>query len=161
MVIRAFVDADHAGDPISRRSRTGFIIIVNSAPIYWLSKKQNSVETSSFESEFLAMKHCYEYIRGLRYKICMMGISMTRGDFVYGDNQSVLWNTTYPDSVLKKKSNLVAYHFVREGCSANEWRTTYCRTAWKPSDLLTKSIPSGQNRRQKVCFLMYDIYLRQ
>ena len=76
MVIRAFVDADHAGDPLTRRSRTRFIIIVNSAPIYWLSKKQNSMETSSFGSEFLAMKHCCEYIRGLRYKIRMMGIPM-------------------------------------------------------------------------------------
>ena len=39
MVIRAFVDADHAGDQVTRRSRTGFIVFVNSAPIYWLSKK--------------------------------------------------------------------------------------------------------------------------
>ena len=158
MVIRAFVDADHAGDPLTRRSRTGFIVIVNSAPVYWLSKKQNSVETSSFGSEFLAMKHCCEYIRGLRYKIRMMGIPMTHGAFIYGDNQSVLWNTTCPDSVLKKKSNSVAYHFVREGCSANEWKTTYCKTSWNPSDLMTKSIPYGQDRRRKVRFIMYDIY---
>ena len=89
MVIRAFVYADHAGDHITRRSRTGFLIIVNSAPIYWLSKKQNSVETSSFGSEFLAMKHCCEYIRWLWYKICMMGIPMTHGAFLYGDNQPV------------------------------------------------------------------------
>ena len=110
MVIRAFVDADHAGDQLTRQSRTGFIILVNSAPIYWLSRKQNSVETSSFGSEFLAMKHCCEYIRGLRYKIRMMGIPMTHGAFVYGDNQSVLWNTTCPDSVLKKKA--ISLHII-------------------------------------------------
>ena len=39
-VIRAFVNAYHAGDVVSRRSRTGFIVMVNGAPIYWLSKKQ-------------------------------------------------------------------------------------------------------------------------
>ena len=36
--IRAYVDDDHAGDCITRRSRTEFIIFLNYAPIYWLSK---------------------------------------------------------------------------------------------------------------------------
>ena len=71
--IRAFVDADHAGDTITRRSRSGFLVFLNMAPIYWTSKKQTSVETSSFGSEFTAMKQCTEYIRGLRYKLRMMG----------------------------------------------------------------------------------------
>ena len=44
--MRAFVDADHAGDTVTRRSCTGFIIFLNSAPIYWFAKKQTSVETS-------------------------------------------------------------------------------------------------------------------
>ena len=38
-VIRAKVDADHAGDTVSRRSRTGFLVYVNFALVYWLSKK--------------------------------------------------------------------------------------------------------------------------
>ena len=64
-VMRAKVDADHAGDTITRQSRTGFIIYLNSAPIYWMSKKQTSIETSLFGSEFIAMKQCCEHIRGL------------------------------------------------------------------------------------------------
>ena len=63
--LRSKVDTDHAADTVTRRSRTGFIIYLNSAPIYWHSKKQNSVESSSFGSEFIAMKHCCEYICGL------------------------------------------------------------------------------------------------
>ena len=55
-VIRAYVDADHAGDCITRRSRTGFLVYLNSAPAYWCSKKQGSCETSTFGSEFMAMK---------------------------------------------------------------------------------------------------------
>ena len=56
--ITAYVDADHAGDSITRRSRTGYIIFLNNALIYWMSKKQNSVETSTIGSEFMTMKHC-------------------------------------------------------------------------------------------------------
>ena len=72
--MRAFVDSNHAGDMITRRSRTGFLIFLNNAPIYWFSKKQGSCETSSFGSEFIAMKSCCEYVHVLRYKILMLGI---------------------------------------------------------------------------------------
>ena len=33
----AFVDSNHAGDMITRQSRTGFLIFLNNAPIYWFS----------------------------------------------------------------------------------------------------------------------------
>ena len=63
-----------------------------------MSKKQTSVETSSFGSEFIAMKLCFEYLRGLRYKLRMMGIPCEGPCYIYGDNQSVLANMTIPDS---------------------------------------------------------------
>lgn len=106
--MKAYVDADHAGNLLTRRSRTGFLVYLNMAPIYWLSKKQTSIETSTFGSEFVAMKHCCEYIRGLRYKLRMMGIPCQEPSFIYGDNQSVLYNTKLPESTLKKKSNSIA-----------------------------------------------------
>ena len=53
LIIRAFVDADFSGEKLTRRSRTGFIIVLNNAPIYWFTKKQSSAETSSFGSKFL------------------------------------------------------------------------------------------------------------
>ena len=72
--MHAKVNADHASDTITRCSRTGFLVYSNCAPIYWWSKKQNSVESSSFGSKFIAMKQCCEYVRGLRYKLRIMGI---------------------------------------------------------------------------------------
>ena len=66
---------DYSGDMVNRRSRTIFTILLNNAPIYWFSNKQTIVEASSFVSEFVAMKKCCEYIRGLLYNISMIGIS--------------------------------------------------------------------------------------
>ena len=157
-VMRAKVDADHAGDTITRRSRTGFIIYLNSAPIYWMSKKQTSIETSSFGSEFIAMKQCCEQVRGLRYKLQMMGIPCEGPAYIYGDNQSVLANTTIPDSTLKKKSQSIAYHFVREGAARDEWRTAYVNTNDNESDLLTKLLPDGEKRKWFVRCLLQHIY---
>lgn len=154
--MRAFVDSDHAGELTTRRSRTGFIIFLNSAPIFWFSKRQTSVETSSFGSEFVAMKQCCEYIRGLRYKLRMMGIPIDLPSYVFGDNQSVLCNTSKPHSSLKKKSSSVAFHFVREGTAKDEWRTAYINTHYNPSDMLTKSLPGGEKRtRFTSCLLHY------
>ena len=124
-VITAKVDADHASNVVTRRSRTGFLVYINSALIYWLSKKQTSVESSSFGSEFCAMKQCCEYLRGLRYKLRMMGIPVLGPSYISGDNQSVLANTSVPESQLKKKAQSIAYHFVREGVARDEWRTAY------------------------------------
>lgn len=132
-IMRDFVDADHA-------------VFLNGAPIHWFSKKQTSVETSSFGSEFIAMKQCCEYVRGLRYKLRMMGIPVEAPTYVFGDNQAVLANITMSHSTLKKKSSSVAYHFVREGVAKDEWRVTYLNTHFNPADLLTKSLPGGEKR---------------
>ena len=153
--MRAHVDSDHAAESVTRRSRTGFIVFLNNAPIYWMSKKQTSCETSTFGSEFIAMKQATEYIHGLRYKLRMMGIPCDEPTFVYGDNQSGLANTSVPDSQLKKKSNSIAYHFVREGCARDEWRTAYVNTHDNPADLLTKPLPSGEKRDKFIGMLLW------
>ena len=139
-VMRVFVDADHAGESVTRRSRSGYIVFLNGAHIYWLFKKQTSCETSTFESKFVAMKQATEYTCGLRYKLRMCGILVTEPAFVHGDNQSVLCNTTAPQSTLKKKSNAIAFHFVREGCARDEWRTAYINTHLNVADLMTKPL---------------------
>ena len=93
------------------------------------------------------MKQAVEYVRGLRYKLRMMGIPCEDPTFVYGDNKSVLANTSMPGSTLKKKMNLLSYHFIFEGCARDEWRTAYVNKNFNLSDLLTKCLPSGEKRR--------------
>ena len=69
-----------------------------------------------------------------------MGIPCKDPCFIYGDNQSVLANTGNLDSQLKKKSCSIAYHFVIEGCAADEWRTAYIKTTSNLADLMTKRL---------------------
>ena len=104
------------------------------------------------------MKHGTEYIRGLRYKLRMMGIPILGPAYIYGDNQSVLFNTTMPESTLKRKSQSLCYHFVREGCAKDEWRTSYVNTKNNPADILTKAIPSGELRARLVRMILYDLF---
>ena len=107
----------------------------------------------------MAMKECCGYyIRGLHYKLRMMGIPVTNLTCIAGDNQSVLWNTSKPDSMLKKKCNLIAHHCVQEGAAKDEWITGYINTVHNPLDMMTKALKSGENRKRKVSSMLYDLY---
>jgi hypothetical protein len=94
ILLRLFVDSDHAGEQMTRRSRTGYLIFLNLAPIQWFSKRQGTVETSVFGAEFVAMRAGNEACRGIRYKLrMMMGIPVNEPTYIYGDNMSVIHNT--------------------------------------------------------------------
>ena len=103
------------------------------------------------------MKQATEYVHGLRYKLRMMGITVDEPAFVFGDNQSVLANTTNPTSTLKKKSNAIAYHFVCECVARDEWRTAYINTHNNIADMLTKPL-SSPKRWKFVCMVLHHIY---
>ena len=92
IVMSCFVDADHAGCRETRRSHSGIIIFVNRAPILWFSKRQNTVEASTYGSELLAMRIAIEMIEGLRYKMRMMGVTITDECAVFCDNSAVAGN---------------------------------------------------------------------
>ena len=88
----------------------------------------------------------------------MMGIPVIGPALIAGDNQSVLANTTIPDSTLKKKSQSIAYHFIREGCARNEWMTAYISTNENKADLLTKQLPHGEKRKGFVRNILHHIF---
>jgi hypothetical protein len=71
----------------------------------------------------------------------MMGIPLNGPTSVFCDNQSVVKNTTAPESVLKKQHNVIAYHRAREAQAAG-----FIRVAWENgetniADLLMKLMP--------------------
>ena len=155
--LRLFVDSDHANDQRTRRSRTGYIIYLNMAPITWFSKKQSTIETSVFGAEFVAMKQGMETLRGLRYKLQMMGVPLSGPSYIYGDNMSVIHNTQRPESMLKKKSNSVCYHAVREAVAMGECLTGHISTHDNPADICTKIMPGGQKRDHLIGLILYDL----
>ena len=112
MDVSCFVDADHAGNLLTRRSHLGVLIFLNKALVVWYSKWQNTVESSTFCSEFVAMQIATNLIISLRYKLRMFGVPLIGPASVFCDNQGVVNNTTMPESVLSKKHNQICYHWV-------------------------------------------------
>ena len=155
--MREFVDYDHAVELNLHRSRTWFIIHLNSAPIHWFLKRQTSVETSSFGSEFIAMKQCCEYVRGLRYKLRMMGIPIELTTCVLGDNKYVLCNNYKTHSCLKNKLSSTALNFVRKGTPKDEWKTEYINMHSNPADMLKKSLAGVDKRSKFIGYILHYI----
>jgi len=114
---------------------------------------------SVFGAEFVAMKISMESLRGLLYKIRMMGVGISGPSYIYGDNMSVIHNTQSqrPESMLKKKSNSICYHAVRESVAMGESLTGHIGPNENVGDLATKVL-YGKKRQYMVSQLLYDIY---
>ena len=135
-----FVDADHASNTVAQRSQAKILIFLNRAPIIWYSKWQNTVETSTFGSEFIAMRTAVEHIQALRYKLRMFGIPIEGPTNVFCNNEAVFKNTTIPESTLKKKHNSICYHRCREVVAARVMRVAKEGTLTNLADLFTKPL---------------------
>jgi hypothetical protein len=139
--INAFIDANHAGNKVTRRSHTGILIYLNCAPIVWYSKAQTTVEASTFGSKFVAMRILVEMLEVVRYKLRMLGVPIDGPANVFCDNKSVVTNATTPTSTLKKKHNSIAYHQVREAVAAGILQIAKVQSSENLADVLTKSLP--------------------
>ena len=148
MSTHCFVDASHGSDRATRRSQTGILLFCNKAPIIWHSKRQNTVEASTFGSEFQAMKNAVELTEALRYKLRMFGVPLHMATNIFCDNEAVYKNTTLPESTLKKKHHSIAYHRCREAVAAGTVRVAKEGTKTNLSDLFTKLLP--QPRREEL-----------
>jgi hypothetical protein len=144
--ITCFVDASHADCHDTRRSHTGVLIFVNRAPVLWYSKRQTTVETSTFGSEIVALRIAIEMVEGLRYKLRMMGVPLEGPASVLCDNDSVVKSTTRPESSLSRKSNSIAYHKAREAQAAGIIRLAHEPGETNLADILTKLLPGPRLR---------------
>ena len=143
-VTAAFVDASHAADKVTQRSHSGHILLVSRAPVKWHGKRQTTVETSAFSSEFVAMECCIEDIEHLRFKLRMFGIPLGENEPETGilcDNEAVLKNSSRVESAINKRHPAAAHHFARWNVEAK-----VCSAGWIPAtqiiaDAVTKLLP--------------------
>ena len=115
-----FFNSDHTGDNKNHRSSTSYMVFMNVFMIFWHTKKQDTIEGAVLGSDSIAMKQGVEALHSIRCKLRMMGVEIYVPTYIYGDNMSVIHNTPKLDSVLKKKSNIICYHFVREAAAMKE-----------------------------------------
>ena len=150
-----FVDSDHASNVLTRRSHSGLLIFCNNALVMTFCKRQNTVESSTFSSELVAMRIARDMSVALRLKLKSIGVPLLGPTNVYCDNLGVVTNTSVPESTLSKKHNSINYHVVREAVAAGIIRVGKEDTETNLSDALTKLLPYSRKVKLLSKFL-YD-----
>lgn len=119
----------------------GILVLLNNTPISWYSKRQKTVESSTYGSELVASRIAVETLISLRYFISMLGCQLEPNSMLFGDNMVVVLNTTVPSSALKKKHQACNYHKVRESITAGFIKFAHIRSENNLADILTKPLP--------------------
>jgi hypothetical protein len=69
-----YFDANLYHDMVTGRSVTAILHFLNQTPMDWYSKKQATVETATFGSEFIAASTTIDQIVDLRTTLCYLGV---------------------------------------------------------------------------------------
>jgi hypothetical protein len=83
------VDTDHSHDLVTMRSTTGIILMLNNTPVRWLSKRQKTLETSTYGSGLVAAKISTEHIFHVRFILWSLGVTLDGPTLKLGDSMSV------------------------------------------------------------------------
>ena len=114
-------------------------------PIQWYSKRQATVESSTYGSELVVARVATELTMVLRYRLRMLGVPVNGPAMLFGDNQSMITNCTISTNTLKKKHNAIAYHRVREAVAVGVLNLVYVSSQDNVADMLTKPLGPQQH----------------
>ena len=135
-----YQDANLYHDYVTGRSVTGILQLINGTPIDWYSKRQATVETATYGSEFVSAKIATEKSIDMRLTLRYLGVPILGPTYMFGDNQSVVTSSTIPTSSLSKRHNALAYHKVREAIAAKILKYYHIEGTKNPADVLTKNL---------------------
>ena len=138
VVTITYEDANLYHDLVTGRAVTGVLHMINGTPVDWFSKRQDTVETATYGSEFVAARIAVEQIIDLRTTLRYLGVPIKGKSYMFGDNQSVITSSTIPHSRLSKRHNALSYHRVREAIVARIINFVHIMGENNPADILSK-----------------------
>ena len=138
VILTSYVDANLYHDMITGRSVSAVLHFINQTPIEWFSKKQPTVETATYGSEFVAAKMAVQQIMGIRIGLRYLGVEIKGATRMFGDNGSVVKSGSMPHSPLRKRHHALSYHYTREAVASNAVDFQFIPGHLNPADILSK-----------------------
>ena len=123
---------------LTGRSVTGIIHIANQTVINYFTKKQPTVETATYGSEFMAARTATEQILDLRLTLHYLGIPIEGHTFLFGDNKTVVDSCGLPRAQLHKHHILLSFHRVCEAVASKVLTFVHIHGVINPADILSK-----------------------
>ena len=118
VVLTTYVDANLHHDLVTGRLLTAVIHFINGTYFDYYTKRQATVECATFSTEFVAARTAVEQIIDNRLTLRYFGVEIKGSTKMFGDNKSVVINSSVPHSQLKKRHVALAYHKTREAIAA-------------------------------------------
>jgi hypothetical protein len=156
LCIDCYVDADFAGlygyeddqDPVSVKSRTGYVLTLANCPLLWASKLQTEITVSTMESEYVALSQSMRDVIPMRRmvtKVC--DIVLGKGNYVgrmhskiFEDNIGALQLARAPRITPRTKHFSIKYHFFREHVKQGQVKLFKIDTKNQLADIFTKGL---------------------
>jgi hypothetical protein len=138
VVLTTFVDANLYHDMVSGKALTAILHMINQTPFDWYTKKQGTCETATHGAEFIAARTAVEQIQEIRLALRYLGVPIKGKTYMFGDNKSVVTNSTLPHSQLSKRHNALSYHRVREAVASKMIGFYHIDGDKNPADILSK-----------------------
>jgi len=143
--LTAYSDSDWASCPMSRRSVTGYVVLLNNSPISWKSKKQSTVARSFAEAEYRAMAQAAAEVTWLASLLKDLGVSHIKPVTLNCNSQSALHIARNPIFHKRTKHIEVDCHFTRDKVIEGLLQLSYLPTQHQLADVLTKILPYQQH----------------
>lgn len=140
-VVDAYVDADFAGDPRTRKSTTGFLIRSYGNTVGWSSRLQSCCAESSGEAEFIAICDATKDILFLARLIEETLASVQYPISIYEDNNAAISISYNSTSTSRTKHIELKYLKKREYIQNNIIKIVKTESKNQLADCLTKPLP--------------------
>ena len=136
-----FTDSDFQGDPEQRKSTSGYVFNIGSAPISWRSKLQDEIAESSLEAEYRACADASKEALWLRHFFEDLEMPLTKPLVIYCDNKSCIALGKNPVQNARTKHLEQKCHFTRHQIKQGRIDLVYVTSKDQLADINTKALP--------------------
>jgi hypothetical protein len=150
------MDANLMHDVVTGRSVTATLHFLNKTPMDGYSKKQATVETATYGSEFVAARTCIEQIIDLRNTLRYLGVPIRGKSYMFGDNKSVVDSSMQLYAKLHKRHTMLSFHRVREAIASGMVGFYFIAGDKNPADILSKHWGYAEIRKRLKALLFWQ-----
>ncbi|OIT32756.1 retrovirus-related pol polyprotein from transposon tnt 1-94 [Nicotiana attenuata] len=155
LVLTIYSDSDWAGCTATRRSTTGFCILLGDNLISWSAKKQPTVARSSTEAEYRALAVAAAEATWLQYLLRDLGVFLASPIMAKCDNIGAIHLAHNPVFHSRAKHVALEYLFIREKMAQGDLLVSHVNTSCQLADLFTKVLSSSRFAQ-----LIFNLHVR-